>query len=48
MLIMEYNIVLLCRTARGNEYGTALTFVCPAEETKLTELQSFLKERKQL
>ncbi|XP_019864377.1 PREDICTED: probable ATP-dependent RNA helicase DDX56 [Amphimedon queenslandica] len=34
------------RTARGNDYGTALTFVSPSEETKLTELQLLLKEQR--
>ena len=33
------------RTARGFDYGTALTFVCPEEEVQLEQLEDVLRKQ---
>jgi len=46
----EYSAILRpytppCSTARGFDYGTALTFVCPGEEDRLALVEERLRGR---
>lgn len=42
---MATNLVAACRTARGHEHGTALTFMIPDEERLLSQLEQRVGRR---